>query len=434
MDQTTKIQDCNQILAAFERGAHFNSDEASVYAPLTRHLQNIRSAARSSKQIVQNYKTQPVAPIQSSDPVPGQTGLLINNQYINIPSGKTSTDVLSRALKECVPCAQRPLLGLDLNVGSQLLNALKADVQRRLSVLDSIKSMFTNLNVYSDYCQMLSFLNSMCVPDLQRMALLLASMLTDYGSGLGNLTAMLQALIAPFFYPVLISINGMLDKLVQLVLNPMNCIITSIQQVITKLNVGSVINNQTLTNQQKNLSSTGQEVNIDIKQLEGVAKSGLIDLYQKLNEGNATLRKKLDFYTRQLDKLLKQWSGHNTSYISTANNKLLVIRLIGFVRAMINAKQSNFVCNGQQPTTNEINTFFTKFLAPNTNFNITVDKDGNLQVQEKINSPVTITVGISAPLLKSPIIPVSQIFKCKLNTSSQDIDKVNQWMSQLDSI
>ncbi len=325
-------------------------------------------------------------------------------------------------------------MSLDLSVGKHILDIMKNDVLSRLQFIDKIKDMFTNLNFYGDYCQMVSLLNFICIPDLQRILMLLASLLTDYGSGLQNLTAALQAIIAPLFYPVILSLNSVLDKLLQLVLNPMNCIITVVQENIRKLNIGTLVGDQTLTNASRNLTLVQNEANVELKMFQGQVRSAMVELYNRMNEGNISLRNKVDFYSQQLQKLLKQWGNHNINYSRIANDKLLVVRLIAFVSAMIKAKQNGQVCNGIKPAPSELDNFFGRYLSPNSPFNITVDKDGNLRLEEKINTKpiVGISVG-SKPLLKAPIIPVTQTFTCNLNTSSTDINKVNTWIDQLNS-
>lgn len=431
----TKLQDCNIIADAFERGIHFDSSEASVYAPLTRRIQNTKLLVNSVKGTLNSYKTQPVANVNqgTTESISKDlTGLKIQNQFVTVPVSQQSSSILSRAVKECIPCLSRPIHNLDLNVSSNLLNALKLDLERRLRVLNEIQDLFSNFNFYGDYCQIVEALNSMCVPDLQRILLILASLITNLGSDLGRITSLLQALIIPFFSPVLFSINSLLDKLIQLVLNPLNCIITSIQQNIRKLDIGALVGDATLTSVRNNVNDAGTQVNVELRQFQGKTRSALIELHSILNQGNNLLRNKVLFYSNQLQKLLGEWIGHDLRYNALAGQKLVIVRLISLVRAIIKARGQGHICENKKPGKAELDLLFSTFLSPTSPFNISIDDNGNLRLEEKAVKPNSTTIE-GKPLLIPPTQPLTVVIKCSMNTSQNDIEKVNKWMSELDN-
>lgn len=419
-----KTQDCNLIVSAFERGAAHDTSEASVHAPLSRTVQNGKNFAIGTQKILSSYKT--LKPTSSDT-----QGIQLDNQFITVP---TNGSILSKAVKHCIPCLLRPLSSIDLNIGKELLDALKADAKRRLNILNKISDLFSNVDTYGDYCQMVSFLNFMCVPDLQRMVAILASLLTGLASDLVNLNGLLQALIAPFFTPVLLSIQTLLNQFVQLVLSPLNCIITSIQENIRKLNIASITGDQTLTNTSKALTAVQQKSSLEANQIQGRVRSGLVELGNMLDEGNQFLRKKLNFYFNQLDKILKSSGVNGVNMLASSNKKLVIIRLINLIRAVIKVhNQGTNLCAGMQPAPTELDNFFSTFISPTSPFNISVDPDGSLRLEEKPSKNVKPAISVVAQKL-IPFSPVSKVFRCQFATTPEDVDKVNNWIAQLNSV
>lgn len=433
IDNTTRLQDANVIAQAFERGAHYNTDEASVFATKTRNVQNTKAFAQVAQSTLSAYQYQPSLAIQNQTSSPDAStlsGMKIQNQYLAVPTAKSSS-VLSRAVKDCIPCLSRILHNIDLNVSGNLIKALKTDVTFRLNLLNDLKNLLSNIDIYGDFCQMASFLNFMCVPDLQRMTVILMAMLTDFSLGLLNVSGLIQGLLAPFFTPVLMSINSLLDQLTQLVLSPLTCIITSIEQNITKLDVGSLVGDTTLTSTKQSLSQKGTQATLDVKAFQGQMRSSLMSLHQMLNQGNTLLRNKLAFYTDQLAKLLGQWGLHDTRSMALANQKIICLRLIGLIRSMIQAKtQGAKLCNdNQKPSASELDNFFSTYVSPNSPFNLSVDSNGDLQISPKQINPIQSTNINSTSLLTPPTN--TRTIKCALSTTTDQIDQVNIWISQL---
>lgn len=434
-DYSVKTQDCNAITRAFERGLAYNNDEPSVQASMTRHVQNTKFFATAATKSLNSYKTQPALALANQTGKPDSaelSGMKIGNQFITVPTNKSSS-ILSRAVKECIPCDFRILHGLDLNPVQGLLAALKADVKSRLGILDDLKNLLSNIDIYGDFCQMASFLNFMCVPDLQRMLVILMAMMMDFSAALLTLNGLLQALLAPFFTPLLMSINNLLDQLVQLVLSPLTCIMSAIEQDIRKLDIGALFGDETLGSARKAVNVKKQQVVLDVQKFQGEVRTSLMELHTMLNQGDKLIRNKLNFYTQQITQLLGQWGQYDTSAVAAGNQKIICLRLVGLIRAMIKAKSlgSKLCQENHKPSTTELDNFFSTYVSPNSQFNISVDPSGNLQLSPKIFQK-TIPTGITTtaqPLLTPP--PEVKTIKCRLNTSSDDVNKVNLWIAEL---
>jgi len=447
----TKIQDCNLIIDAFERGAHHTNNEAAVFAPITRSVQNTKTFAQNAKDIIKGYQITPTIGLaQQTADTPdanSQTGIKIQNQYVTIPDSK-QTGTLSKILKECIPCEFRAISTLDVNIKSDLLDMLKADYKTRLDILDKIGDLFSNVDVYGDFCEMASFLNFMCIPDLQRILSTLSALLGEVSINLTSLNGLLQQLIQPFFTPILFSMQVLLDKYTQLVLGPLECIMVAIQEQVRKVNIPALMSDTEARKVIQEVNVAGEKSALEIKAFQGQIRSGLVELYNKLNFGNTIVRKKLYFYTTQIEKLLHTWGIKDGQYMNQANQKIITLRLIGLVKAMIEFRSKGMkLCEvGNKPGRTEMDNFYGHFLSPTSPFTISVDANGNLRIDEKSKElpkknqknidkvkhiASTDRLQIPKTLLDS-LQPVSQIFKCKITTTKDDVAKVNNWIKQLD--
>jgi len=435
LDGGIKSQDCNLVANAFERGVMFEQTEASVFAPMTRTVQNHKSFAQGAKKLVRGYKRSP------KNNTEGKTsGMLLRNQYISIPDVRDGSPI-ARAIKECIPCTGRIIGSFDLDIGSQLLAILQKDVKARLKALRSLSDLFSNVDIYGDFCALVAALNSLCIPDLQRILVILAAMLSALGTDLFKLSGLLLALIAPLFLPILMKISSLMTQLRQLVLGPLICIINSINAQATKLDIEGMLptSNSSL---QSNKPTT-------IQKFQTQTRSGLLFLSQTLSEGQILIESKLDLYLGQLDKLLSQVGGSNISMLLLSQQKLGIVRLVALVRAMIKAKSKGFECKGPKPSQAEMDTFVTTFLNPYSGFNLFVDENNELHVASAsdIGEGVTIKPNqvisdevVSANGTVSTTNPtrlfgtVNKTVKCNIASDTDTAAQVNAWIQELNRI
>jgi hypothetical protein len=165
----------------------------------------------------------------------GVSSDVYNNKYANKKSGSL--------LKECIPCDLR-LSSVDgIDPMGDLLGMLEQDLLNRYRrLLDRFKALLSNNEVYNDLCSLLNFLNFQCLPDLYGIVALLSALamkLTDIK--LINPTGAFMSFITPFFAPMLNGLNDILDKYIQLIIRPVNCVLNSIDTQLAKLDVGRAL-------------------------------------------------------------------------------------------------------------------------------------------------------------------------------------------------
>jgi len=147
-------------------------------------------------------------------------------------SAKTKGEQVGKMLTECVPCFDRLL---DLNAllpDGDLLEVHLLNIKMRTDILDQIKGLFRDPGMYLDICELLNLLSGLCPQDLLAMLMLftnyLAKLNLDIKFNIDFIISLIGAILSPF----LDALAQWLDKLVQMLVAPMLCVIDHINEVI----------------------------------------------------------------------------------------------------------------------------------------------------------------------------------------------------------
>ena len=440
LDFGTCDQTCALICQTFERGSHNTYKEPAIFATMNRMLENMDSFASVAQESLTGYLRQPAQPENNTSGTTVQTdetlqGVKIENIDVST-AGESFGKNLLDWMKNCIPCGARILALLELHPNIDLLGGLEADLKGRLSILSDLANLLSNIDMYADFCSLLSLLNFMCIPDLQRLIAMFVALLTQIAFEMDGLIGLLQALIAPLFAPILMSITSLLDQFVLTVLSPVDCIITAIDEQLQKIDFDvAAAGTRGLKEGTSNLK-------------EGL-KGGLAELNQNVIDAKNHIKQKLEFYIDQVKAMLGELGFGDAAYLKISLKKLTLIRLIAFIVAVITAiaKGQQACSPGKNPEASELDNFFSNFLNPNSSFSMSVDEDGNLHMDEKIpllNDPnvfqfegKSIINPELAQQINSTAVALSRSAEvkipCKLETETGDVEKVNRWISELDS-
>jgi hypothetical protein len=141
-------------------------------------------------------------------------------------------------LQECVPCFPRPDLG-NIRPGEEIYGMLENSFANRYEALiRRWKRLFSDPSVYDDLCSIGDFMNQQCVPDLQG----LIALLSLYSAKVADIKFispqnMFMAMIGPIFAPIFQGLGDLLDQYVQMIVNPVLCVLNSLDKQIAKLDV-----------------------------------------------------------------------------------------------------------------------------------------------------------------------------------------------------
>lgn len=200
-----------------------------------------KNALQSGKAFSENSK-QSLSATQDPEPENISQNLSASeSSQSNTYKGKDKGGIL----KNCIPCSTRTWHqdSKGWKPGSELLGVLENDlVTRYKRLINQMESMFTNTDVYDDICNLANHLDTNCVPDLRAIIALLTALsakLVDIK--LLSPTNMFLGLITPFFAPMLNGLTELLDKYVQLIIAPVNCLINEMDKQLAKLDVSRSI-------------------------------------------------------------------------------------------------------------------------------------------------------------------------------------------------
>ncbi len=579
-----QLQDCHNIVKTFEKGCHSSTTEASVFAPLTADLGVMRSMSQTiSKQMAAHNDTSLEENLSDKIASTLPEGLQVSPISlggIELDKGELYAKIKDRPgqawvfgggntfaefLADCIPCAFRINLKEELEfklgiepIGDYIQEILEAFLRRAISQILNIINMFKNLDQYVDLCQFKKFLfDFMCVPDLAKILAVLMALLLDLAFELSGVIDLVISLIMPIFMPFLTNLLDLLQKYLLLVIKPIECIIDSIQNILSKLDYNVLFQNLdslkgTVINQKGTraiadlkipfLSSLmperggiefdlapaqRQHRNEEQKRIDKVAKelerlrkaSGNVDAsdpkaVEKHKKAEQTARKEHSDAIRERDlseigetslkleefqqgmrgaflslisllreavlkfdnwihglldefkKMLGQYAGSSGLYIDFSLKKLIIVQMIAFITAIINAVSNGLDCDDDV----EIQAFLNS-LPTDRNFKIWTDDQGNVNIEEDVSD---IDEGLDAlaaatsgkntgtfggvgkdnssmqklsslieytgdsmldteisKVIEALTVPNSIKFNCQLQTSVTNAEQVNQWMQEL---
>jgi hypothetical protein len=448
LDFGTDIQDCSTIANTFERGAHATATEAAVFATLSRSVQNGKHLALTTADSLTAYLRSPQESAQSSvdqaqsfdsEFSQGESTQTEHSlQSLNVGTQQQSTfgsnfgKELLEVAKECIPCDLRLLTFLELHPSINLLEELEAHLLNQLGFLQGVTDLLNNFDSYGGFCELLNLLSFMCLPDIQRMITTLMAMLILEVPQLDGMIGNLQALIIPLFAPILMAITTLFDQFSLLVTNPLACVLDAINLQLSKL---------------------GYE--LDPASPVAQASMSLSQLQDMLSNAKLQVEAKLDFYIGQVKAMLGELGGGDSAYLSLQLSKLRTVRMVAFLVAVITARtQGHAACSTKKaPELDEINNFFNNFLNPNAPFDLWVDEHGQLRIDEHVEgfddavAPLSDIENVfqfeGEPVLDASAIQAAQttaaslaettytVAPCRLETSVSDVEKVNQWIEEL---
>lgn len=140
-------------------------------------------------------------------------------------------------METCIPCASR-LNGLDdIDISGALLGILEELLEKYRALIEQMKALLNNTEIADDICSLLNFLDPVCVPDLYALIVLLSTLMNKYRDLIPNLDGAFLQFIGPFFGPMLNGLNELLDKFIQMIMGPVDCIINSLDNQLSKLDV-----------------------------------------------------------------------------------------------------------------------------------------------------------------------------------------------------
>lgn len=252
---STELQDCQTIAKTFEKGCNHSLTEESVFAMMTPQLSTMRSTSAAVSRIASDNLSKSSLNSQTNEE---QATVAIGNVNSDNKSDNffssigdnfvPGTDSLGGIFNsECIPCGFRINFTEELNIKfavDSFWDRLEAMLAQMINQIQQLINMFKNLDKYIDLCAFLKFLKDfVCIPDLQKILGLLAAFMMKLALQLDLSFDLVLSLIAPLFMPFFSGLVEQLNKYLLMIIRPINCIIDSIQNILSKLDYNVLFQN-----------------------------------------------------------------------------------------------------------------------------------------------------------------------------------------------
>lgn len=477
----TRQQDCLLIAETFEKAAHSIPTEAAAFSTLSRQIQNNIGLSKAMKNSLDSYFITANKDLSQS--------FNLGNQ--DLPLDEQFAKKLMDLAKDCIPCEFRLSALAEVKPGFDIFEMYKSYYDNAIKQLEELSNIFNDFDIYGDFCSFINLFNFLCIPDLQRiLSLLMALFLLDVPRMLAFFN-LLKCLIVPLFAPIILALQSMLEQYMQIVTQPLDCVVEAINFQINKFSVNLAEIRQSVKPEDKPVEDPkqtkagaaihkyasyadlpGDKLNQGLNKLYAAAtpdktvkvsskvplaikevSNGIKLLNEILQDGLNKLKEKLKFYEDQARALIGDISGGDRAYIQAKLRTIQIVRMIAFVRsAIIAISKGKTECdNEKSPEKSELDNFFDKYIN-NSTFKVTVDNNGQLVIDEGelieselpqlFNSKNVIQFERDTVLDISNDLKVKELGKelgktthvvkqCKLETSTEDVNKVNEWISQL---
>jgi hypothetical protein len=371
--------------------------DPAVFAFQTKPLLNVQYTAQSIGSTMGGFSSFP-----------------INNTVLKMLDGQ---DPLAVLITDCIPCLQRVLDLANINPLGEFMTMLENELDKRWGY---IQSMWNGLNAQDqNLCDLLNYLNSMCIPDLFALLAILSyywlqlTKLFDI-----NIYKLIWSIIAPFFQSILMSLDSLIQRFLKLIVAPVECIITSLDHEYSKLyNLGNMSwdskKGLTVNKPYDNTVEKWATDNITnpILQGKGPLGTGLLELKKGLTNARDYLNSQL----KRLHDAIAEKLGADGSALDTSQGLFTYLRwlalVVGLVKAVIQFKQNGYQC-GPDGITSPQYYLIAQYIADNTGTPIqvtdsTVVSPGSEPVSDTSEIPVTPSDTVTPGITPSVIDPVA---------------------------
>lgn len=172
---------------------------------------------------------------------------------------------------KCIPCGFRldNLDDLAIKIGtgfggalSEYLQFWEALLKKQWDQLQEMLKLFTNTDPFIDLCALIKFITQfMCVPDIARMLSALMALGSKISFEFSGTFDLIIQLVGPLLSAFLGNIVATIEKYIWMVIRPLECIIDSMQALLSKLDYNILFSN--IDSLDKHIDMGGPRVGAD---------------------------------------------------------------------------------------------------------------------------------------------------------------------------
>lgn len=145
---------------------------------------------------------------------------------------KTRAENIGKLVTQCVPCFGR-LLDIDgLLPNGDLLEVHLMNIKVRTNLLDQLMALLKDPGYYIDVCEIINMFAHLCPQDILAILALLTQYLAKLNLDIQFNLDFIVSLVGPMLSPFLDALSTWLDKWIQLILEPIICVVDHINETI----------------------------------------------------------------------------------------------------------------------------------------------------------------------------------------------------------
>jgi hypothetical protein len=303
-------------------------------------------------------------------------------------------------LEKCIPCNLRLQFRAELvnTLSDQFFASMEELLNNYLKELAFVFNVLRAPDVFQDACLLMRSMKDICIPDLQRMISLLASMI--YRDSVREIAEfdILKFLITPIFQPLFGGITVLFGQYKSLITDPLQCVVANLGFHLDNLKTGGFLSDGAIfaiekkSDELQRLGKVDGEVNeteidansqaikdtlVEAKRMgttldeyndafQDTMGTAVFHLRRQLMVGIVEVESILGNLEAELQKLIGGSKSETTEFLIRQYEKLLLVRMISFISALIQALAGGFNCDTSNPDTADevLNTFFDQYLGP----------------------------------------------------------------------
>jgi hypothetical protein len=340
-------------------------------------------------------------------------GVEMRNTWYTISNADNVGNAIKALVADCIPCKDRVLALLSLNPMEELWNTIDSMYEYSVSFILDLYDLLLgdkSVEIFADLCRLLRFLNFMCVPDLYSMIIIMSKLVQKYTVKLKDLTTTFSSILGRIAAPAFTPLLAVIDKYIQLIVAPIECVVSSIDAEMQKLDVQQAWN--------KGFLGKNVERSFDLQEVAGSLQALKKYLQDAVNEANMEFEK----LRKSVNDFLKLESETDKQLFNLTYHIEMATRLIGLIQAMILAvSQGAVVCGPESAGEEELKNFLDSYVNPNFDVDITF-QDGAANISPSVPSEVKDllnTLGTYKKEISNKNMPATAESKASNGKSSQ---------------
>jgi hypothetical protein len=397
------------------------------YAAFADRLQTVLDEAKGGIETLYSYGTAASGP---TGELAGIEGVEFQNTVLTVAAADNAGEAIAAIVADCVPCKDRILDLLSLNPLEELWDIFDAQYQSSIDFILDLYNLLVgdhSVEVFADFCSLFRVLNFQCLPDLYGMIMMLSSLIRKYSMTWKDLKLTLSDILGAMFGPTLSPLLGLMDKYIQLIVAPVECVIDSINAELQKIDVAEAW--QLATTGKSDGGTFGA---IDTDKVTETVSGPLLTLRKYLKDANEEVEATYAKLRRDIREALGLQNEMDRQMFDLAYHIEMCTRLIGLIQALILAIQQGVIVCGSEET-EDFENFMNNYVSTQFDLDI-VFEGGKMKTKPKVPEGVEDLVNIIGKLKKTDNVIAERIVSvdnCLYRSSAREIDKVRDLLGTL---